>query len=955
MKRPRRSLERPHSLTSHRNTDLFSKPWKPPQGRLPSLGKCAGATAALLASALAPSAVAGVGQPVRAVPDAAHRAWMAAAPQAPVNLDLGLDLRWIDFVDCANPQTPHDFLDQGTSRVVEGRAGRYRVTAPHRHAFFSYGYRTAGRDRPVLLVIEYPDDDDRVISFMTHDSMRATRAHLSFSAETGVYTGGAFPLSGRMRYFTLVAWPQDDWSPLLTLNFGRVGGGGAAARFWVYAIERFHPAEVPAPADGGRTLDIFFPLAFLAERDNFGWKSPNSIEHMADYMQWMGLNRVTLMVYANQGWGAMCTIPAWDANDHGYLEKILTTLDRRGGIRMIAGIVADGMYGHVVSGGQKIADLTTADARAVILKGLDEFIDRYGPHPSLAGLAFGSMEAVGFLDLLRNKGLLEEAVAQVRRRKPEWEVITYVGNWRLQTPHFRSPHGPAAGEVVREWEMSGESWLEFAGRKVADNWRNWNRDPKRLNAIAGLRAHEMFHPDDHRLHDQYRQEPRAPLYFDTERSPARGADSPWAAIFGTFTEGHIGLHRDVNWHYTKPWTAPEFNPAGPLGVAAFARALGLRDRQTISAGGWSVKYFGIEPAFRRFAQNFRRLPPVDMADAPAPPSTDYAVVRWVRHGGRRHVAALSLIPFESRLRVDDREMELAPFDLVTWSDDGEGPPRVSGEAPTAFRQWYARRFAAFSTDLELLSRDFPAAVQEAYRRHADASRTAFAEGRIRAADDLLGYGIPGEIALRRRILSAPAFFAPRVDRPPGADPADWPTTVPIIRSEDGRGIPGHTFFPNSWTGPRDLSARLRMAHDGTHLFLLAEIFDDVRHAKDGVKFSFSREGYRNWRSESVSPDLDLVVTAPTLEAVTHRQRNGVRTTTTPTLEGYRVEVSVPLSALGVAPGEAIGFLMNVSDVDTEDNLSKHRWALKQALLIPNEPTFTFWHDARGGRGLKLAE
>jgi len=426
----------------------------------------------------------------------------------------------------------------------------------------------------VLIVIEYPDDADRVISFMTHDSMRATRPHLSFSQETGVYTGGAFPRSNGMRYFTLVAWPQDDWSPLLTLNFGRAGGAGAAARFWVYAIERFRPLDVETAPGACRELDLFFPLAFLAQRDNFGWQSPRSMDHLADYLQWLGLNRVTMMVYANQGWGAMCTIPSWDADDKGYFEKILSALDRRG-VRCIAGIVADGMYGSVTSGGRKVADMEPADARAAILKGLDEFIDRYGAHPGLGGLAFGSMEAVGFTDLLRRKGLLEEVVAHVRQRKPEWEVFTYVGNWYLQTPHFNGKTAPAAGAVVRDWEASGEPWLDFAGAKVAANWRAWKRDPRELNAVPGFHAYEMFHPDDHRLHGLYRQEPRAAVYFDTERSAARGADAPRAAIFGTFTEGHIGLHKDVNWHYTKPWTGPEFNPAGPMGMAAFARTLGL--------------------------------------------------------------------------------------------------------------------------------------------------------------------------------------------------------------------------------------------------------------------------------------------------------------------------------------------------------------------------------------------
>ena len=53
---------------------------------------------------------------------------------------------------------------------------------------------------------------------------------------------------------------------------------------------------------------------------------------MVDYFKFIGVNRVTAEVYANQGWGAMCTVPAWDADDKGNLEDVLRRLDAKGGI-----------------------------------------------------------------------------------------------------------------------------------------------------------------------------------------------------------------------------------------------------------------------------------------------------------------------------------------------------------------------------------------------------------------------------------------------------------------------------------------------------------------------------------------------------------------------------------------------------------------------------------------------
>ena len=570
-------------------------------------------TVLLVTGVLSSVAVAATPQ---AVPDDALRKIVAHAPPVPADLRLGLKMHLIDFIDCTDPDDPHDFRDQGTSRVVTGRAGTYRVTAAHRHAFFSYAYRTAGRDKPVVLVIEYPDDAERVISFMTDDSTRSPTRQGAYAQETGVYTGHPLPLTHRMQLFTLFAWPQDDWSPVMVFNFTRCGGSGAASRIWVYQIDAMPPLEVdePDPAHP-RVLDAFFCCSFLAKRDNFGYKSPRSIEHMCEYFNLIGVNRVTMMVYMNQSWGAACTIPAWDADDKGYLDDILTQMDRAGAVGFIAGIVADGMYGKVISGGKEVAKMPPDEARAVVIKGVDQFIDRYGKYKALKGVALGSMETIGFFDTLQSKGIAADVVAHIRRRRPDWEVLTYVGNVRLQTPQFDGKHGPAAWDVVADWETTGNKpWSAFLAGKVHENWKTWKHDPADLRAIPGLSVYEMFHPDDHRLHDLYRQEPRAMMCYDVDRSPERSviADTPHAAIFSTFSEGEVGLHKEVNFWYTNPWTAPDFNAAGPFALAPFARAMAHRDRQAISAGTWSMKYFGLEPGMRRFARAFRSLPPVEM-------------------------------------------------------------------------------------------------------------------------------------------------------------------------------------------------------------------------------------------------------------------------------------------------------------------------------------------------------
>ncbi|NLF31068.1 MAG: hypothetical protein GX591_09305, partial [Planctomycetes bacterium] len=93
-------------------------------------------TLAVLIVAILSSAAAAAELP-SALSEADLRAIVERAPALPVDLDHGLAARLIDFVDFTDPDDPHEFRDQSTSRIVDGPAGRYRVTAPHRHAFFA--------------------------------------------------------------------------------------------------------------------------------------------------------------------------------------------------------------------------------------------------------------------------------------------------------------------------------------------------------------------------------------------------------------------------------------------------------------------------------------------------------------------------------------------------------------------------------------------------------------------------------------------------------------------------------------------------------------------------------------------------------------------------------------------------------------------------------------------------
>jgi len=842
---------------------------------------------------------------------------LAAAPRPPILDRMPLKATLIDYIDCTDSADPHEMKDLGTSKVVRGPAGTYRVTAPHNHAYFAYRYHTAGVDRPVLLVVEYPDDADRIMNFITHDSTRPYRAHLSFSTEGGVYTGGAYPASGKMQYFTQFVWPQDQLSPLIVGNNNRIGAPAAAARIWVYRIDAMPPATAAGrDVKGRRTLDAFFPLLFLAQRDKFGWQSPRSIEHLADYCHYVGIRRVTAMVYANQSWGAMCKVDAWDADDSGNLEEVLKTLERKD-IGFIAGIVADGMYGVMKSDAKKVADMGQTEAERVLKAGFRELVERYGKYKSFEGIALGSMEAFGFARMLIDKKLLGTMVEYIHSLRPDLEVITFAGNAYLQSPHMHKKNAKSVPlrdvwQVITDWETTSGNWTDAMGNVVVNNWRAWKKHPAFLRNLApGLHVYEQREPDDFALSDAYLHLARTGAYFDLARAAnvSDAADTPYASIFGTFMEAWYGLKRGKDFWDNKAWLAPDYNPPGPCSRAAWANALANRDRLAISAGSWDVKYFGTEPWIRSFAQQFNALPPVAMATVTSTRNTR-AVARWVEHDGTRHVYAVSRIPFAQALTVGGKDITLEPFGLLAWNDAGKGAPDVEFAPNAPYTAWLTGKFDAFEKLCAAVRELDPDAVPAAYTDALAQARNLLEKGQSYEAERTCTFGMMHEIRLRKRILSPPRLEAPK-------------GTVGKTYRFGGESLQAHVYFPTNWKGDDDLSATVTFRHDGTNLYILPVIRDNVAHKKDGAVVYLSPANWRKWRGMRQKFDCKHI-----------------------TVTSGR-EFSVPLKTLGVGPGGSIGFLMIVSDMDDENNhATQHSWAVKQALLAPYVPGFASWSDVR---------
>lgn len=175
---------------------------------------------------------------------------VAKALKNPINQKLDLKLELVDFIDCTDLKDLHPMMDQGTSTISSGPAGKYRVTAQGRNAFFSYRWKAAEQDVPHILVVEYPDDAKREVCFLTHESQMSGAANEDWSLETGVYTGNPLPVTNKMQYHTMFFWPQDKWPVIIIGNWNHQGAPAAASRIWVYRVVGDHlPAMKVKDAD----------------------------------------------------------------------------------------------------------------------------------------------------------------------------------------------------------------------------------------------------------------------------------------------------------------------------------------------------------------------------------------------------------------------------------------------------------------------------------------------------------------------------------------------------------------------------------------------------------------------------------------------------------------------------------------------------------------------------------
>lgn len=896
------------------------------------------------------------------------------APKVPVEVAPGQKLRLVDYIDCTNPDDPHDFIDQGTSQIIKSNIGSYRSTAAHRHAFFSYRFKAEKQDRPHIIVFEYPDDAERMICFFTHESRITGKYNHMWSLESGVYSGRAYPLTNKMQYHTFYFWPTDTNPAVIIANWNRQGAPAAASKIWIYAVDDgLQESIVSVPnSNHQRMIGTLHNWSLVPVRGTFGLTSHSTVfRNITDYYGSIGANLISWPVLSTTGWSRKCIVPAWGVTENAYdvsaktvkgsdeLDSILTACDATD-IRFLPTFE---MGFNAPLGGVKVEkgnkkDTNNVALRNVYKKGFKEFITRYGTHPSLYGLSFDTPDlspkyGEAVLDVADQifEGGIPEFVAYLKSLNPKLRIFTYLGSRSIHAQYFPEPWN-----IYETWEKGGIAWKQLLTDRVDSLWKSesWNRDPARLNKIKDLELMNQYQFDDPTIFEYYSQNPRAHMYQDLEESQEKSdlQDTRAAMLFNTFYEGYFGLDTNNYW-YLKSWVAPDFNPVPPYALAAYALALQHRDRDVILAGSWNTKPAGQEMLLKPWITAFRSLPPVEMSDVKVPQGLPVKV-RQAVYDKKNYVYALNTSPFEVTLTLTFakrgalEKVTLAPFALKSFvKKKKQVLTGVKGSVPQNYISWIQGRIEEFDLLITELKKIDTTAVGPAYITLSKQVHALLKEKKYTAANNALGYALLKELRLRKAIIKRTQEVVPFLETAPKftGDLALWPEQAVQKSLDSASNIAGHLYMPNAWSGADDFSGKLRYGYDSTFLYVGLQVTDNILTSKDDATFSISLEGYKKWQGDRILCDYSWKKSTPdSLGSLAGTDSTGTSFTVTRSDSGYTYELAIARTLL--PKDKPFGFYLQFADYDNDPNTYSAGWARKTIMLYPNSPTFPYWEDAR---------
>lgn len=202
----------------------------------------------------------------------------------------------VDEVDAAALTS---VIESAPSKVVDSALGKYREAGGLRNDRFALTFTVAEPHTPHVAVVTYPDDKPRTMEVMLQP---LDVAH-DYQAQTGVFTGDEYPLSGALQEQKIVFWPPCKNMSFIFMTVEK-GRPAAVKSLKIYKLDGGFPRLAVKPFTGSvpaREIGLYHEDPVFA--DCYGTLPGNPdmhffpefetvIDRMLDYHQSFGMGTV---------------------------------------------------------------------------------------------------------------------------------------------------------------------------------------------------------------------------------------------------------------------------------------------------------------------------------------------------------------------------------------------------------------------------------------------------------------------------------------------------------------------------------------------------------------------------------------------------------------------------------------------------------------------------------------
>ena len=884
---------------------------------------------------------------------------------APGRLPAGLKLELLDFIDCTNPAEKHPFASDGFSKITEGVMGKYRETSVADNSFFSYRFKTGAKNEPLLVAVEYPDDKKRITAIFLHEEWVNGDFNSDFHIEEGYYTGAEYPNTKKYNYQNIFFWPQSSWPAVVCLNEEH-GTPAAISKIWVYKIKEMPAVKVNEPEKGKRQIGIFFEDSRIF-KFNFGGVDAG-IKNIMPYLKFTGQNLLSYdcVIYA---W-AKSMVKAFEGNPGGEeTDKVLAACDKNN-IDFLA--VFDPTEGFKVNG-LATGDLTDDKVIEGWIEALEQFVDTYGKHPSLKGISFGGPAGCNRMKSPKFGKLQNGLYEMLRKKRPDIKLYVFFGYHFLHQPLFNQPGHLPYKDIVEKWEKDKQAaFSDILSENVAGYYKDINLNIEDYKNKEGLVVVKSYYPNDQRCFKIYpSRTAHYPIFRDFNFSQkiadlTQNGSNNGACLFGAYFEMTAPLFAGKNFWWDRTWIGPQINPAETYFKECYTVPLEQDDSPFMLNASWIDPANGSADLVKEFAAAYRTLPADRFATVKKENNVTVRTLilndktyfyvlnnHWagaevsLGTGGAGEVTNLT---DNTALKAEKGAVKiiLKPYDLQTYIIAGK--VNLIDIVITRQKNSYeflGEKIEEFGKKIEKLA----AAGIKISSKYTDVykeSKALFDRGDFAAAGAALGNTLSHELTLLLDLnVDKPKFSCKKTDTKitVDGDILEW-EGFNSLNIDSPENLACDHWLYNGWTGKKDLSAKFFLAHDGKNLYIAFNVLDDRLMKLDSLDIQFSKE----YKTLSQDAKYSRVINYKIPYDRETVEGKGYVIKKTP--EGYRGEIAIPLSDIGLQPGESIGMRLSLTDMDMDKKkfdkvaLSSGSWGWRREKRMewPVNLYWTGWKD-----------